>query len=208
MKNCCHKKILENIPLRLLDCSDDSIRKLTDFLNICYKDRAEKGVDYLPSGQDEETTRRRIEGREVWIAEIEHQIVGAFTIAPPGIASGTWWYRQPGVAEVSQIAVHPAFQKLGFFSLLMDRAEQRASEMGSFELAGSVPTQRKRLIKAYIKRGARIVDYKWKKNASYGSVIWSIALHKTHVKSGFYRRLLRKMKYFRGFIKYRLSGAK
>ncbi len=195
----------KKLPLRLLDISDEeSIRKLTNFLDICYKARAKKGVNYLPSGQDEETTRRRIEDKEVWVYEIGHQIVGSFTITPPGKACGVWWYRQPGVAEVSQVAVHPAFRMLGLFSLLMDAAEQRALEMGSLELAGSVPTQRKRLINAYISRGARIVDYKWKKNASYGSVIWSKSLQKTPVKNCLCRRISRKLKYFRRFIKYKL----
>jgi len=189
----------------LLDNSDEeSIGKLTDFLDICYRARAKKGVNYLPSGQDEETTRRRIEGKEVWVYEIGHQIVGAFTITPPENAGGSWWYRQSGVAEVSQVAVHPAFRMLGLFSALMDAAEKRAREIGSLELAGSVPTQRKRLIYAYIRRGARIVDYKWKKNARYGSVIWSKSLQKNHVKSCLYRRISRKLKYFRRFIKYKL----
>ena len=205
MKNCCHNKIQKNIPLRLLDCSDDdSVTKLTDFLNICYKDRAQKGEDYLPSVQDVETTRRRIEGKEVWVAEIDHQIVGSFTLAPHEKTGGTWWYRQPGVSEFSQVAVHPVFQKQGFFSLLMDRAEQRAAEMGSLELAGSVPAQRKWLIRAYMRRGFRIVDYKWRKNASYGFVIVSTAISETPVKSRLYRRILRKIKYFRRFIKYKL----
>lgn len=195
----------KKLPLRLLDSSDEkSIRKLTNFLDICYKARAKKGVNYLPGGQDEETTRRRIEGKEVWVSEIGHQIVGSFTITPPEKAYGVWWYRQSGVAEVSQVTIHPAFRMLGLFSLLMDAAEQRALEMGSLELAGSVPTQRKRLINAYISRGARIVDYKWKKNASYGSVIWSKSLQKTPVKSCLCRRVSRKLKYFRRFIKYKL----
>jgi len=195
----------KKLPPRLLDSSDEeSIRKLTNFLDICYKARAKKGVNYLPDGQDEETTRRRVEGKEVWVSEIGHEIVGAFTITPPEKACGVWWYRQSGVAEVSQVAVHPAFRMLGLFSLLMDAAEQRALDMGSLELAGSVPSQRKRLIKAYTSRGARIVDYKWKKNARYGSVIWSKSLQDTPVKSYLYRRIPRKLKYFRRFIKYKL----
>src|SRR4030042_2254879 len=165
MKNCSDKNA-KKTPLRLLDCSDDaSVQKLSDFLTLCYKDRADKGEDFLPDSQDEATTRLRIEGREVWVAEIDHQIVSSFTIAPPGIASGSWWYRQPGVAEISQVAVHPSYRMLGFFSLLLDCAEQRALELGSSELAGTVPSQRKRLIKAYLRRGSRIVDYKWKKNS-------------------------------------------
>jgi GNAT superfamily N-acetyltransferase len=193
------------IPLRLLDCSDgDSIRKLSEFLTICYKDRAEKGEVFLPDGQDEATTRRRIEGMEVWVAEISNQIVGSFAISLPGKAGGSWWYRQPGVAEVNQLAVHPAYRMLGFFSLLLDCAEQRAAQMGSRELAGTIPSQRKRLIQAYIRRGDRIVDYKWSKNSSYGAVIVSKSLGENPVKSGLYRRILRKFKYFRGYVKYKL----
>jgi GNAT superfamily N-acetyltransferase len=195
----------EKRSFRLLDSSDkDSIRKLTRFLDICYKARAKKGVTYLPNGQDEETTCRRIDGKEVWVYEISNQIVASFTITPPENASGVWWYRQPGVAEVSQVTVHPAFRMLGLFTLIMDTAEQRASEMGSLELAGSVPTKRKRLIKAYMNRGARIVDYKWKKNATYGSVIYSKPLQAAGVTSYSWRRISRRMKYFRRFVRYKL----
>jgi GNAT superfamily N-acetyltransferase len=195
----------DKIPLRLLDYSDDdSVRKLSDFLSVCYKDRVQKGEDFLPAGQDEATTRRRIEGMEVWVAEIGNQIVGSFAISLPGKAGGSWWYRQPGVAEINQIAVHPDFQKQKFFSLLIDNARQRASEMGHKEMAGTVPSRRKWLIKAYTKRGFRIVDYKWSKNSRYGSVIVSTSLNENPVKSGLCRRISRKFKYFRGFVKYRL----
>lgn len=199
----------KKLPLRLLDNSDEkSVRKLADFLDICYRARAKKGLNYLPDGQDEEITRRRIEGGKVWVCETGRQIIGAFTIAPPEKTGGSWWYRKSGVAEVSQIAVHPAFQMRGLFSLLVDAAGQRALEMGSLELAGSVPTQRKRLIKAYMNRGFRIVDYKWKKNSRFGSVILSKSLQQPGIKSGLCSRISRKLKYFRRFVRYKLPGCK
>jgi len=198
---------VQNKPsLRLLDSSDpNEIRKLTDFLNIIYKDRADKGIDYLPSSQDEDTTRLRIKDKECWVAEIGEQIVGTFTISAPENTRGCWWYRQSGVAEASQLAVHPNFRSLGMFLLLTGATEQRALELGALEVAGSAPSQRKRLIAAYIRRGHRIVDYKWSKNASYGCVIFSKALQVNGIRSKLHRRILRKMKYYRRFIKYNLQ---
>jgi GNAT superfamily N-acetyltransferase len=198
----------QEMPVRLLDTSDaDSVLKLTNLLDACYRARAKKGGDYLPSGQDEQTTRRRIEGKEVWVCEINGRMLGTFTIAPPGNAPSSWWYGRPGIAEVSQVAVHPAFRMSGIFPLLMDAAEKRAVELGSLELAGTVPTKRKKLIGAYLGRGARIVDYKWKKNAKYGSVIWSKPLGQTSVRSPLFSRLARKLKYFRRSIKYKFLPA-
>ncbi len=124
-------------------------------------------------GQDEATTRLRIAGKEVWLARQGLTGVGTFTLASAERASGTWWYRRPGVAEISRVAVHPEYQRRGYFSILLDFAETRARESGAAELAGSVPSQRKWLIEAYCKRGCRIVDYKWSKHARYGCVVFS-----------------------------------
>jgi len=77
-------------------------------------------------------------------------------------------------------------------------------KLGALELAGSVPSQRKWLIKAYLKRGARIVDYKWRKNAQYGWVIFSKTIQGRGVKSYFFPRLSRRLKYIRRYIKYKL----
>ena len=195
-----------DIQFELMDnTSEKAVRDLTALLNLCYKNRFQSGVYYLPDGQDEETTRRRISGKEVWFAKRDQTLIGTFTLATSENASGTWWYRQPGVSEICQIAVHPAFQRQGYFSILMDFAEKRALELGSLELAGSVPAKRKWLIRAYLKRGTRIVDYKWKNNASYGSVIFSKSLGKSSLKSGFFRRSKRKLKYFRRFLCYKFS---
>ncbi len=153
--------------VRLLDTTTpEAIRRLTDLLNVVYKDRASKGADYLPAGQDEETTRLRIEGKEVWVAELGGQIIGTFTLAPPGVSSYSRWLRQNAVAEVSQLAVHPNFRMLGFFTLLMEVAEQRAFELGAVEFAASAAARQKKLIDVYLRRGHRIVDFKWQKNAA------------------------------------------
>ena len=194
----------EKLSFRLLDFSEESARKLSDFLNICYRQRVEHGESYLPSHQDEQATFKRIQGKEVWFCEDGGRIIGTFTIAPPGNASQTWWYRQRGVAEISQVAVHPDFQRKGYFAFIMDAAEKRAIKLSALELAGSVPSQRKWLIKAYLKRGSRIVDYKWRKNAQYGHIIFSKTIQGGGVKSHFFSRFSRRMKYFRRFIKYKL----
>jgi GNAT superfamily N-acetyltransferase len=192
-------------PIRLLNNSDDNdVGRFTEFSSICYSDRAAKGVDYLPAGQDEETTRRRIENREVWVAELDGRIVASFSIASPENTAGSWWYRQPAVVELNQLAVHPDFRILGLFSMMMDAAEQRALELGAVEIAGTVPAKRKKLLQAYLRRGTRIVDYKWKKNARYGSVIFSKALRPPGRKSSFLRRTIRKFKYFRRYLRYGL----
>lgn len=192
-------------PLRRLDSSDpESIRRLTAFLDVVYGDRAKKGIDYLRGSQTEESTLRMIQNKECWVAEIGGQIVGSFAVSTPENTRGSWWYRQPGVAEVSQLAVHPSFRMLGLFPLLMDAAEQRAVELGAVEVAGSAPSQRKRLIQAYLRRGHRIVDYKWPKNSRYGCIIFSKTLQGGGIKCTLFRRMLRRIKYLRRAARYKL----
>lgn len=210
MTNCCKKeKIHKTLSLRLLDGSaTDSMRILSEFLSLVYKDRAEQGIDYLPDGQDEETTFRRVADRESWVAEADGKIIATFTLSLPGKAHGTWWYRQGAIAEFNQLAVHPDFQTFAMFKFLCDAVERRAIELGALESAGSVPTQRKRLLNAYLHRGYRIVDYKWKKNAKYGSYVFSKMLAGNGIPCPWYRRVLRKIKYFRRFIRYGLRERK
>jgi GNAT superfamily N-acetyltransferase len=198
----------KKLAIRLLNNSDATdVRRFTEFSNICYSDRAARGIDYLPADQDGETTRRRIEGREVWVAELDRRIVASFCISAPGNAAGSWWYRQPGVADVNQLAVHPDSRNHGLFSLfslMMDAAEERAVELGVVALAGTVPTKRKKLLKVYQRRGYRIVDYKWKRHARYGSVIISKTFKSPGPKSSVFRRTMRKLKYCRRCIQYRV----
>jgi len=191
--------------VRLLDTtSPDSIRQLTDLLNVVYKDRAGKGADYLPAEQNEETTRRRTEGREVWVAQFGGLLAGTFTLSSPGTSRESQWFRQATVSEVSQLAVHPNFRMLGIFPILMDAAEQRAYELGAVEIAGIAVSRQKKLINAYLLRGHRIVDCKWQKNASFGIVIFSKTLRPPGVRPSFLHFCFRKLKYFRRFIRYRL----
>jgi GNAT superfamily N-acetyltransferase len=194
---------------RLIDSSDlDSIRLFSDFLSICYKDRFFKGITCLPYHQDTKTTCRRIQGAEVWISEKNGRIIASFSIVLPSKTAGSWWYRKPNVSEINQIAIHPDYQGKGYFQFILDSAEKRAMELGIHELAGSVLSQRKWLIKAYLHRGYRIVDYKWKTGYNYGSVIVSKTIQGRTLKSGFLRRFGRRLKYFRRYVKYGILKGK
>ena len=71
----------KKLSFRQLDNSGKRyIREFSDFLTLCYKDRARKGNTYLPDFQDEETTRRRIADAEMWVAEQDGRIIASFLI--------------------------------------------------------------------------------------------------------------------------------
>lgn len=65
---------------------------------------------------------------QVWVAELDDQVVGTVAVYPPG-ASGTEAWR-PNAADLRHLAVTPRLQGQGISAALMDTAEQWAWSRG------------------------------------------------------------------------------
>lgn len=127
-------QVIPNLTIRLFG-TGDSIRALTELLHEAYRALAERGMHFVASHQDEQTTSRRIEGRECWLALIGDQLVGTITLSAPGQGKGTAWYERPDVAKFNQFAVFPSWQGRGIGSALLAQVECRARQKGASELA-------------------------------------------------------------------------
>jgi GNAT superfamily N-acetyltransferase len=156
----------------------DSISDLTQLLHRAYARLAQMGMDYLAAHQDEAVTRRRLEGGECWVAELDREIVGTILLhgprpdqAKPRYSSR--WYGRPGVAWFCQFAVDPSVQGRGIGALLMEAVEKRALDCGALELACDTAIQAKSLIEMYVRWGFRRVDMISWPNTGYYSVVLS-----------------------------------
>jgi GNAT superfamily N-acetyltransferase len=133
-------------------------------------------MKFYASHQDVSVTKSRCQRGETFIAEWEGKLVRTITLSPPGAIGGCEWYERPDVATFGQFAVEPDIQKQGTGSRLMDRAEQRARELGAAEIACDTAEGAHNLIEYYRKRGYRLVGKANWPVVNYESVVLSKSL--------------------------------
>jgi GNAT superfamily N-acetyltransferase len=154
----------------------DSLADLTALLNRAYKQLLDMGLRYVATWQDEEITRKRIEGAECWVAESDGRIVGTIALYPPGGGKGHPFYERDDVAKIGQFGIEPELQGTGLGSRLMEHVERRARELGAIELAGDTAEPAQHLHAFYARRGYRVVGRIRHDVVNYPSVIRSKAL--------------------------------
>ena len=151
----------------------DSIADLTRLLHRAYAGLAQRGLHFVASHQDEQTTRRRIERGECHLAFHHGALIGTITLYAPGHKDGSPWLDRPDVAILRQFAVEPAHQRRGVGSRLLELVERRAREMGAVELALDTAEPATDLIRYYEKRGFRFIEHVRWTQVNYRSVVMS-----------------------------------
>ena len=102
--------------------TDDDVPALRRLINDAYRPLGDMGLNFTGVDQDEETTRRRMKDREVYVLEHDGRIVATVTVGMKVDRLGPSLY-------VNQLAVEPALQRQGLGARLMDIAEARAKEL-------------------------------------------------------------------------------
>jgi GNAT superfamily N-acetyltransferase len=134
-----------------------SIAALTELLHRAYAGLAARGMRFLATHQDEDTTARRIAEGECFVAK----------------TSGTPWYDRPDVASFGQFGVEPSWHGRGVGSRLSDVVERRAHDKGVSELALDTAETADELIAYYARRGYRFIEHTCWSEVNYRSVIMS-----------------------------------
>ncbi len=138
--------------------SSDSLGELTQLLHRAYAPLAQRGLRYVATHQDEETTRRRITGGNCLVAILHDRLVGTVTFKrrqAPGLCD---WYERMDVAYCEQLGVEPHLQGRGVGNLLMDLVEERAWRTGATEIALDTSEHAHDLIGWYLRREYRVVE--------------------------------------------------
>src|SRR5665213_221674 len=86
----------------------DNISDLTQLLHRAYGALARRGMHFVASHQDDETTRQRISGSECYVAIHDGKLVGTITWSDAHQTDGSPWLDRPDVASFGQFAVEPA----------------------------------------------------------------------------------------------------
>ena len=151
----------------------DDLAAMTDLLHEAYAPLAARGMRFVASHQDVDTTRERTAAGETFVATAGDRIVGVITLADATSTRGTPFYDRPDVADFGQFAVHPSLQGRGIGSRLIEMVERRAREKGITELAPNTSEHAVELIAMYERKGYRFVEHVRWPEVNYRSVILS-----------------------------------
>jgi GNAT superfamily N-acetyltransferase len=170
-----------NAVLRPLAASD-SLGALTALLHRAYARLAAMGLNFTAVDQSVETTRRRVESGQCFVAELDKQIVGTVTVchaydpnSEPWARATPWFYRRD-VAHLHQLAVDPSVQGLGLGERLVAACEQWAVERGLAGIALDTAAPAAHLRERYARLGYRDIDEVQWAGKTYRTVLMLKAL--------------------------------
>ncbi len=160
----------------------DSLEALTALLHRAYARLAAMGLNFTAVDQSVETTKRRVESGQCFVAEAGGQIVGTVTVCDaydpnrePWARATPWFYRRD-VAHLHQLAVDPLAQGQGLGDRLVVAGEQWARERGRAGLVLDTAAPAAHLRQHYARLGYRDVDEVQWAGKRYRSVLMVKAL--------------------------------
>ena len=162
--------------------ASDSLEALTALLHRAYARLAAMGLNFTAVDQSVETTQRRVESGQCFVAEAAGQIVGTVTVCEaydpnrePWARATPWFYRRD-VAHLHQLAVDPLAQGQGLGDRLVAACEAWARERGRSALALDTAAPAAHLRQRYARLGYQEVDEVQWAGKRYRSVLMVKAL--------------------------------
>lgn len=177
----------------------DSLEQLTSMLHRAYAGQVAIGLRPLAGRQDVQTTARRCSSGECYVAVLDDaprlrlqgteageagpgdvaaspRIIGTILFHEVEDAKGPPWFARSDVDSFSQFGVDPDFQGHGVGRMLLETVERRAHECGARELGLSMAEADAGLMKFYLRRGYRFIEYWVWPYTNYRSAILSKTL--------------------------------
>ncbi len=145
---------LKKLSLELAE--DQHIPELRKLINSAYKELADQGLNYSATYQDEEATRKRIQGGRAFILKFEALIIATILFKKENLISGK------NSAYLSQLAIDPALKRNGIGTYLMDHCENlaRTENFESIQLDTAKPAEH--LVRWYQQRNYKIIgETRW-----------------------------------------------
>lgn len=150
------------LTIRLANESD--VPELRQLVNAAYRELAEMGLNYTGTYQDEEITRSRMQGRDVYLAFLTGRLVATISTDIRVQNGRTTMY-------ISQFAVAPDLKRQGIGRFLMNYVERLAREHGIDRLGLDTATTAHHLVRFYSDLGFRVVAEDHWEGKTYRSYI-------------------------------------
>jgi len=152
---------------------DDSIEELTRLLHRAYATLARLGLNFTAAHQTPETTRRRVEHGQCFVAVDGARLVGTIlvnSVVPNPLGER---FGKPHAASIHQLAVAPHGRGRGVGSRLLAHAEGWAEKLGFSDIALDTAESAPQLLAYYVRRGYRSVSSVQWAGKTYRSIIMS-----------------------------------
>jgi ribosomal protein S18 acetylase RimI-like enzyme len=147
-----------------------AVRRL---VNAAFAEHRASGANLVGIDQDDEATRRRMAGREVWLAYDGRRLLATVSL---GITPDESAPDAPPTAEITQFAVRPECKGRGLGSHLLRHAEESARRSGAAEVRLSTAEPIPHLFAFYTRRGYRPVGRIRHPGRTYDSIVMAKVL--------------------------------
>lgn len=134
--------------------------QITELLHLAFAEKNERGLKYLATHQDAETTRRRVGDGVCFVALLGDVLIGtaSMRILKPNEINKKW-HNQNLYAYTSQLAVHPDYKGYGVGKLLQNARIMYCHENNVDEMLGHTSIHAKEILNWYRRQGADFVEY-------------------------------------------------
>ena len=152
---------MTEITIRL--ATDSDVPDLRRLVNAAYGELADRGLNYTGTFQDEEVTRERMQGNDVYLAYLNEQLVGTISLEVRDDAPSPALY-------ISQLGILPEYKRQGIGRQLLQLAETVARNKGITRLQLDTAVPATHLVNLYKSLGYNIkneVQWRGKTYKSY-----------------------------------------
>lgn len=155
-----------------------SWEEITEVIHRAFEEKKEKGMNYLGSHQDVETTIKRVGNGICLVALHNDKVVGtlALKILEP-TEKGRKWYNGNKYAYSSQLAVHPEYKGIGIGKMLMEKRNEICYQEKVDELLAHTSIHAKDMLNRWKKQGAQFVELLSSEMTNYYAVRMRIPIH-------------------------------
>jgi len=159
------EQVIHHSLLHISLATEDDAPSIRVLVNSAYRSLGDLGLNFTGSYQDEDLTRQRMRGNDVFLLHMEGALVGTVSLGQDVALDGET------VLYLSQLAVSPARQRhgIGRYLLQFAETEARKREIRRIQLDTAIPAIH--LVEFYRSEGYEVIDEAQWEGKTYRSYV-------------------------------------